>query len=249
MNLKWSFGTSSLHNHFMRFETPLLKAKMIKRYKRFFADVELQGTTVTVHCPNTGSLKSCWEVGRAAYISPASNPDRKLKYTLELTESPHGTLVGVNTSWPNKLVKEAFDNKVISDWKDFNSIQMEVKISKETRLDGVMKKTNGVLRYFEVKNVTLEEKGIALFPDAETTRGQKHLEELMELKRLGHEAEIIFTIQREDCKAFSPAIDYDPVYASLLKEAYDLGVVVRPLVVSLSEQELLITEEALPIRW
>lgn len=233
----------------MRFERPLLKAKMLKRYKRFFADVELDGDVVTAHCPNTGSLKTCWEAGRGAYISPSSNPDRKLKFTLELTESPTGAWVGVNTSWPNKLVKEAFENQVISDWSKYSEIQMEVKISKETRLDGVLKTSTGKLCYFEVKNVTLEIDGIAQFPDAETTRGQKHLLELMELKKQGHQAEILFVIQRGDCRAFSPAVDFDPVYASLLREAFDLGVVVRPLLVSVGHEELRITGQVLPIQW
>lgn len=233
----------------MRFERPLLKAKMLKRYKRFFADVELDGEVVTAHCPNTGSLKSCWQEGRGAYVSRSTNPERKLKFTLELTESPTGAWVGVNTSWPNKLVKEAFENKVISDWSKYSEIQMEVKISKETRLDGVLKTSDGKLCYFEVKNVTLEIDGLAQFPDAETTRGQKHLLELMELKRLGHGAEILFVIQREDCLAFSPAVDFDPVYASLLREAFDLGVVIRPLLVSVGHEELQITGKVLPIQW
>ena len=101
----------------MRFKAPLLKAIMIKRYKRFFADVNLDGQIVTAHCPNTGSLKSCWEEGRAAYISESDNPERKLKYTLEITESATGALVGVNTSWPNKLIKEAFETQLIKDWQ------------------------------------------------------------------------------------------------------------------------------------
>jgi sugar fermentation stimulation protein A len=233
----------------MQFERPLLRAKMLKRYKRFFADVELNGQVVTAHCPNTGSLKSCWEAGRAALISESTNPDRKLKFTLELTEAPTGAWVGVNTGWPNKLVKEAFETGVVSDWKAYSSIQMEVKISKETRLDGCFKKSDGSLCYFEVKNTTLAENGLALFPDAETTRGQKHLQELMKLKSEGHGAEILFVVQRGDCKAFSPAAEIDPVYALLLKEAFDMGVAVRALVVNMSESQLKITGETLPLQW
>lgn len=233
----------------MQFERPLLRAKMLKRYKRFFADVELNGEVVTAHCPNTGSLKSCWETGKGALISESSNPDRKLKFTLELTEAPTGAWVGVNTGWPNKLVKEAFEKSVISDWKKYSEIQMEVKISKETRLDGCLKKADGKLCYFEVKNVTLHENQVALFPDAETTRGQKHLQELMQLKTKGHEAEIIFVIQREDCQAFAPAVDFDPVYSLLLKEAFEMGVVIRPLVVSVSPHGLEITGRTLPLQW
>lgn len=222
---------------YMRFPKPLLKATMIKRYKRFFADVNLNGEVVTAHCPNTGSLKSCWEEGRAAYLSQSDNPERKLKYTLELTESPTGCLVGVNTSWPNKLVKEAFENGVIVDWKKFKDYQFEVKISKETRLDGCLKDGNKK-RYIEIKNVTLARDGVAHFPDAETTRGQKHLMELMKLVEEGNEAEIVFTIQRADCKSFAAAVDVDPEYARLLNEARKKGVIVRPLLIDVSPEGL-----------
>lgn len=222
---------------YMRFPKPLLKATMIKRYKRFFADVNLNGEVVTAHCPNTGSLKSCWEEGRAAYLSQSDNPERKLKYTLELTESPSGCLVGVNTSWPNKLVKEAFENGVIADWKKFKDFQSEVKISKETRLDACLSNGNKK-RFIEIKNVTLARDGVAHFPDAETTRGQKHLIELMKLVEDGHEAELVFTIQRGDCKTFAAAHDLDPEYGRLLKEARKKGVIVRPLLVKIDPESL-----------
>ncbi len=221
---------------------------MIKRYKRFFADVELDGQVVTAHCPNTGSLKTCWEEGRAAYISESDNPERKLKYTLEITESPTGALVGVNTSWPNKLVREAFENKVIDDWKKFENFKSEVKISKETRLDACLEDAQGRKRYIEVKNVTLMRDGIAYFPDAETTRGQKHLVELVKLVEEGHQAEIVFTIQREDCSHFSPAADLDPEYARLLVLAKEKGVIVRPLVVRVERDQLLLTSSQLSLK-
>ncbi len=232
----------------MRFKAPLQKAIMIKRYKRFFADVNLNDQIVTAHCPNTGSLKSCWEEGRAAYISESDNPERKLKYTLEITESPTGVLVGVNTSWPNKLVKEAYENKIIQDWQKFETFQSEVKISKETRLDACLTQASGKKRFIEVKNVTLARDGVALFPDAETTRGQKHLIELMKLVDEGHEAEIVFTIQRADCKIFSAAADVDPKYAKLLIEAKKKGVIVRPLIVELTPQEIYLQPTSMEFR-
>lgn len=224
----------------MMFKAPLLKATMIKRYKRFFADVKLNGQIVTAHCPNTGSLKSCWEEGRVAYISKSDNPERKLQYTLEITESPTGSLVGVNTSWPNKLVKEAFENKIIKDWRAFESFQSEVKISKETRLDACLITAKGKKRFIEVKNVTFARDGVACFPDAETTRGQKHLLELMKLIDEGHEAEIVFTIQRGDCKSFSAAEDLDPEYAKLLTQAEKKGVFIRPVVIDVSPEQLVL---------
>ncbi len=230
----------------MRFPKPLLKANMIKRYKRFFADVNLNGEVVTAHCPNTGSLKSCWEEGCVAYLSESDNPERKLKYTLEITESPMGCLVGVNTSWPNKLVKEAFLNRVVPDWKKFTDYKAEVKISKETRLDACLL-NDSRQRYIEIKNVTLAREGVAQFPDAETIRGQKHLKELMALVAAGHEAEIVFTIQRNDCHSFSPAHDLDPEYARLLLEAYKKGVGVRTLLVDVHPEALEITGQELEL--
>ncbi|MFN8791085.1 MAG: DNA/RNA nuclease SfsA [Bdellovibrionales bacterium] len=229
----------------MDFPRPLLKAVMLKRYKRFFADVRLNGELVTAHCPNTGSLRSCWEEGRAAYVSLSDNPDRKLKYTLELTEAPTGALVGVNTSWPNKLIFEAYRNGVIADWKEFSHFQNEVKISKETRLDGCLM-AGDKKRFIEVKNVTLVRGSHAQFPDAETTRGQKHLRELLKLRELGHEAEVVFVIQREDAETFSAAEDFDPEYARLLVEAHRGGVHVRPLLVRVSPESLHITGRELP---
>ena len=107
----------------MKFSKPLLMGKILKRYKRFFADIDLNGEMVTAHCPNTGTLKSCWEPGRPAYVSESDNPERKLKFTLELTEAPSGVLVGINTSWPNKLVREAFDQRVLKPWDSFKVFQ------------------------------------------------------------------------------------------------------------------------------
>jgi sugar fermentation stimulation protein A len=211
---------------------------MLRRYQRFFADVEVAGQVVTAHCPNTGSLKSCWEVGRRAYLSPADNPERKLRWTLEITEAPTGALVGVNTSWPNKLIREAFEKKILAHWKEFESYQPEVKISAGTRLDACLESAAGKKRFVEIKNVTLVEDGVCSFPDAETTRGQKHLQELMQLKAQGFEAEIVFTVQREDCKFFRPAGAIDPDYSRLLVEAFDRGVIISVVQIAVSPSEL-----------
>lgn len=230
----------------MKFSKQLLKGKILKRYKRFFADLELEGQLITAHCPNTGTLKSCWEPGRRAYVSQSDNPDRKLKYTLELTEAPTGALVGINTGWPNKLVREIFDQRLLTHWKSFHTYQGEVKISKETRLDARLEGNQGLQRYVEIKNVTLVEGSTAYFPDTETTRGQKHLKELIALRHLGHDAEIVFVIQRSDCTVFKPSRQLDPKYSDLLMEASKEGVTITPLVVDVTPTELQVRPQPIP---
>lgn len=235
----------------MRFEKPLLEGKLLKRYKRFFADVELNGEVVVAHVPNTGSMKGCAEPGSLCLLSPASNPERKLKYTLEMVKTP-SSWVGVNTGHPNHLVRELWESKTLSHWQEYDGGQLEVKISKETRLDmalwknsqdrvlknGKLTSIEAPLHFIEVKNVSLAENGTALFPDAVTERGQKHLRELMELIEQGHSCEIVFVIQRQDCRKFSPADDIDPEYGKLLREAHKKGLRITPLSCQLSNDSL-----------
>lgn len=225
----------------MKWNAPLIEGTFLKRYKRFFADVQLGNETVVAHVANTGSLKSCLREGAKALLSPAANPERKLRFSLEALQAPDNSWIGVNTSIPNSLIKSAFVEKLIPDWLQFDDIKMEHKISKETRLDGVLLKKGKPVRFFEIKNVTMadgdlrSQKGRALFPDAVTERGQKHLRELIRLVQEGFEAEIIYVIQRSDCASFSPAREIDPVYADLLKMAQDQGVLIRPLVARVTE--------------
>lgn len=231
----------------MRFDEPTREAEFIKRYKRFFADVRLGDEVLTTLVPNTGSLKTCLFEGSACVISDSSSPTRKLKSTLQFLRTPT-SWVGVNTSLPNALVEEAWQEGLVPDWRASKACRMEYKISKETRLDMVlglsaedipakftlpvdvnaqMREANAKLTFVEVKNVTMAVDGVAQFPDAVTTRGQKHLVELMTLKKLGYGAEIVFVIQRQDCATFSPADQIDPDYGRLLREARTVGVVVR----------------------
>jgi sugar fermentation stimulation protein A len=242
----------------MKFASKLHEGIFLKRYKRFFADVELQGSTVVAHVSNTGSLKSVNIPGQHCLISESTNPDRKLKFSLEMIKSPAGSWVGVNTSVPNIIVKETLQlwvgrhDKVphpFSTWSQFDELKPEHKISAETRLDFSLKKNNSdKLHYIEVKNVTLAEDGIAKFPDAVTERGQKHLRELMALVDLGHTAEIVFTVQRNDCGSFAPADDIDPEYGKLLREAFHKGVKISPFVVDLSHTEVTLSENLLPVK-
>lgn len=216
----------------MRFEEPTFDAEFIKRYKRFFADIRVGNDVITALVPNTGTLKTCLFEGSACVISESDNPKRKLKATLQFLKTPGGW-VGVNTSLPNDLVHEAWREGLVPEWREFAGCKMEFKISKETRLDMVLAPTQvhieekRSLTYIEVKNVTMASDEVARFPDCVTTRGQKHLRELMRLKAEGAGAELVFVVQREGCTSFSPADDLDPEYGRLLREAVSAGVVVR----------------------
>lgn len=220
------------------FSEPLILGKFIKRYKRFFADVELDGKVVVAHVPNTGSLKTCLFPGTQCYLSRSKDPERKLKYTLEATTNSAGQVIGVNTQWPNKLVHELWKQKKISHWKNFEFCKPEYKLNSETRFDFKMSSDeNGVPYFVEVKNVTyLKDNGLGQFPDAVTERGQKHLRELIKLKQEGAGAEVVFVIQRRDVEKFSPCAEIDPDYARLYNEARTAGVRMTPLVFSLQPQ-------------
>lgn len=238
----------------MKFKTAVREGILLKRYKRFFADVNLSGDTVVAHVPNTGSMKGANEPGRACLVTESDNPERKLKFTLEAVKSAGGAWIGVNTSWPNQLAKEAFNNKVFAHWQKFDQLQAEVKLNPESRIDLVLTQTKtGKKHYVEIKNVTLavgdleKNKGTAQFPDAVTERGQKHLRELMKLVDDGHTAEILFTVQRGDCITFSPADDIDEEYGKLLREAVKKGVTATAAVVRLSPDEIVLTNQQLPI--
>ena len=201
----------------------LIKGILIKRYKRFKADVKLaNGHVVTALCPNTGSMKSCSEPGRTVYLSRHNRPDRKLKYTWELIKMP-SSLVGVNTGIPNKLVKKTIKNKLINELSDFEEIRSEVKYGENSRIDILLENKNKKT-FIEVKNCTLLEKGICYFPDAVTSRGLKHLHELQREVRSGNRAVMFYLIQRMDATRFEPASHIDPVYSQELKKAYCNGV-------------------------
>lgn len=231
----------------MRIEEPLRQGKFLKRYKRFFADVDIGGETVVAHVPNTGSLKSCLFEGAECIVSESANPARKLKATLHFLRTPT-SWVGVNTSLPNSLV---YESRTIL-WPEFTYARREFKISKESRLDLVLARDEESfaagknLHHVEIKNVTYADGETAYFPDAVTSRGQKHLRDLMALKAAGHGAELLFIVQRQDCLQFAPADAIDPEYGMLLREAQRSGVRIRALActidpltgVSLSAQEL-----------
>ena len=203
---------------------PLLPGRLIKRYKRFLADIELaDGSVVTAHCPNSGSMLGCNLPGSPVMLSLSPNPTRKLPYTWELVQVD-GYWVGLNTMLPNRLAEEAILNGTITELQGYERLRREVPYGSErSRIDILLEGSQGRC-FVEVKNVTLVEHGVALFPDAVTERGQKHLRELMEVVRNGERGVILFTVQRGDGGWVAPADRIDPAYGRLLREAVVNGV-------------------------
>ncbi len=207
----------------MKFDTPLIKTKFIKRYKRFFVDVMLNKEILTAHCPNSGSMMGLLNENENAWVSKSKNPKRKLKYTLEILEKEKQK-VGVNTHLTNKIIEEALVNKKIKEFEKFNQVQREVKFNNNTRFDFLVSNKKEQA-FIEVKNVTLKrEQDYAEFPDAPTTRGQKHLLELINAKEKEYQAYLIFLIQREDCNFFKISKDIDKKYYENFIQAKKKGV-------------------------
>jgi sugar fermentation stimulation protein A len=222
---------------------PLISGILLKRYKRFLADILLSdGTKVTAHCPNSGSMTGCCESGRPVYISKHNNPKRKYPYTWELIDM--GTsLVGVNTMRPNRLVAETVMEGNISEFNGFDKITPEIKVGKHSRLDLKLEKKDSSSCYVEIKNCTLVENSTALFPDAVTIRGQKHLTELEILVTKGHRCVMFFLIQRMDAHRFSPADHIDPAYGDKLRQAASAGVEILAYDVTIDFKKIKINQK------
>ena len=202
----------------MKFRNTLISGLFLKRYKRFFADIKIKNKLVTAHCPNTGSMMGLLNKGNKVWLSKAENPKRKLKFTLQIIEDKNSK-VGINTHLTNKIVLDALNKKLIKRFRNLEKIQQEVKFGNKTRFDFLL--TNNDKKIFiEVKNVTLSRKrGLAEFPDAITSRGLKHINELLKASKNGYEIYLLYVIQREDCNEFKVAKDIDPEYYNLLKKA------------------------------
>ena len=225
----------------MNFKTPLVHGILLRRYKRFLSDVRLDDGTITVaHCTNSGSMKTCIEEGAEVFLSPANDPKRKTKYTWEMIRL-NGSWVGVNTSHPNLIAFEAVKNGEIKQLSGYKHVQREVKTG-NSRIDIMAQNANETC-FIEVKNVTMKDGEYARFPDAVTTRGKKHLDELISLRKEGIRAVMLYIIQRSDVEIFAPAKDIDPMYAQTLKAAYAAGVEIIPLRVSVSPLEIRIEKE------
>ncbi|GFO60394.1 sugar fermentation stimulation protein [Geomonas silvestris] len=207
----------------MKLPQPLVSGTLIRRYHRFLADVELEdGSIVTAHTPNTGSMMGCAIPGSRVALSLSPNTARKYRHSWELVEAD-GIWIGINTQLPNLLAREAIENGTISELAGYQTIRGEVPYGEGSRIDLFLTGPTGYC-YVEVKNVTLVDKGRALFPDAVSARGQKHLRELMGMVRQGHRAVNLFVVQRADGDSLSPADHIDPTYGKLLREAARSGV-------------------------
>ncbi len=225
----------------MKFKTPLVQGKLIRRYKRFLADVELEsGEIVIAHCTNSGSMKTCIEEGAPVYLTPVNDPKRKTKFTWEMIFI-NEDWVGINTSVPNVLAFEAIRDGEIEKLKGYTDVKREVTFG-DSRFD-IFAENSCEKCFVEVKNVTMKEDEFALFPDAVTTRGKKHLETLIQVKKQGIRAAMLYVIQRMDVEKFGPAKEIDPDYAAALKKAYAAGVEVIPVQAKVTPEEIKIVKE------
>jgi len=208
----------------------LISGSIQKRYQRFLADVRLDdGSVVTAHCTNTGTMRSCWELGDPVLLEPSDNPDRKLKYTW-IACRRDGHWVGVDTGVPNKVVAEAARRDLLPGLPGLREVRTEVKYGQErSRIDVLAADAEGRQVYIEVKNTTLRIGDRVCFPDAVTERGIKHLRELQSMVREGHRAVIAFFIQRDDVRFFDAAREIDAAYAEELDRAASAGVLILPL--------------------
>jgi len=208
----------------MKFPAPIQKGKLIKRYKRFLADIELDGNVITAHCANPGSMMGVKEEGADVWVSAAQNPNRKLKWDWQVIEVG-ATRICINTAIANPVVEEAIRAGKISELAGYTNLRREVKYGQNSRIDILLEGSSKPLCYVEVKNVTLSRQAkLAEFPDSPTIRGTKHLRELGDMVRQGHRAVMFYLVNRDDCEGFELARDIDPNYADEFAKAKDLGV-------------------------
>ncbi len=225
----------------MKFSSPLIPATLIRRYKRFLADVILDtGDTATVHTPNTGTMLGCAEPGSRVWLQDSGNPGRKYPLGWELSTSETGTLIGVNTHLANRLVQEGIETGTLVELQGYQSLRREVRYGSEgSRIDLLLQHPARPACYIEVKSVTLlRAPKVAAFPDAVSQRGSKHLRELAGLVRQGYRAVLLFCVQRSDAEVVEPARDIDPLYADTLAMAVTQGVEVLAYRASISPSEI-----------
>jgi len=222
----------------MEFKPELNSGVLIQRYKRFLTDILLEdGTQVTIHCPNTGSMKHCLYPGNKVWFSVSDNPKRKYSRTWEQAQTPDGDIIGINTGRANALAEEAIHSGVITQLQGYDTLRREVKYGNEnSRIDILLTSETQQACYVEVKSCTLLEDGQGYFPDAVTTRGQKHLRELIEMVQQGHRAVLLFVVQHTGIQSVKAAAHIDPEYAALLKQASLAGVEVIAYHAQLSAQ-------------
>ncbi|PHR90989.1 MAG: DNA/RNA nuclease SfsA [Robiginitomaculum sp.] len=228
----------------MKFTSSLLKGRLVLRYKRFLADIELEnGEHITAHCANPGSMAGLKAPGCPVWVAKTDNPKRKLKYDWHIIEEPeHGVLVGIHTNWPNKLVAEALKADHIPELAGYDAIRPEVKYGKNSRIDFLLEREGHPPCYVEVKSITFSRiQGLAEFPDSPTARGTKHLGELQAMAEQGARAVMLYVIQREDCQRFTIAKDIDPAYEKARIEAQKSGLESLAYACKITPQEIYIT--------
>ncbi|MWD27865.1 DNA/RNA nuclease SfsA [Aquicoccus sp. SCR17] len=210
----------------MRFPSPLIPARLIRRYKRFLADCRLEdGTEVTAHCANPGSMLGLAEPGMRIWLEPNDDPKRKLRYGWRLVEHGNGHFTGVDTSVPNRALRAALEAGAVPGLEGYDTVRPEVKYGQGSRIDFLLSAPGRPDAYVEVKSVTLSRaQALAEFPDSVTARGAKHLAELKAMRGQGHRAVMLYLVQRTDCLGFRLAADIDPVYAAAFAEARAAGV-------------------------
>ncbi|MEM8713248.1 MAG: DNA/RNA nuclease SfsA [Planctomycetota bacterium] len=208
----------------MQIDKPVTIGRFIKRYKRVLTDVEAEdGEILTAHCPNTGSMKGCLEKGARVALRDSQDPKRKLRMTFQTVESD-GTWVNVDTGLPNALAYEAVEAGLIPSLAGYETLRREVKYGTGSRIDLLLEDPEKGRAYVEVKNTTLKEGDVAMFPDAVTTRGKKHLEELARVVEAGDRGVMLYCVSRVDVASFAPAHDIDPDYCRTLREVVEKGV-------------------------
>ncbi|PPR28053.1 MAG: Sugar fermentation stimulation protein A [Alphaproteobacteria bacterium MarineAlpha9_Bin2] len=223
----------------MKFPRPLVKAKFLKRYKRFFSEHVLEdGSRVIAHCPNTGAMTGITDIGITSWLSKRDEPKRKLKWTWELV-CKNNIFIGVNTHNPNNIIFEAINNKKILKLAGYSNIRREVKYGENSKIDFLLQSDKKKDCYLEIKNVHLSRsKSLAEFPDSVTERGKKHLLELSNVVISGKRALLLFLIQRDDCRSFRIANDIDPKYFESFKKAIDIGVEVLCISSIINSEEI-----------
>ena len=234
----------------MKYTPALQPATLLKRYKRFLADLQLNdGTEFTAHCANTGKMTGCAEPGFNAFYSTSDNSKRKYPHSLELTQNTLSQLICVNTAVANKVVEEAINNQVITELNGYEQLQSEVKYGSEnSRIDFLLTSDNKPACYVEVKSVTLlsetaPHSGLGYFPDAQTVRGQKHIRELIEMIEQGHRAVLLFAVLHQGINTVSAASHIDKKYSDLLNQAIKKGVEVYAYKASISPSEVTLSEK------
>ncbi|MGA9251320.1 MAG: DNA/RNA nuclease SfsA [Roseobacter sp.] len=232
----------------MRFQTELVPARLTKRYKRFLADcvLEADGTEITAHCANPGSMMGLAEPGTRVWLEPNDDPRKKLKYGWRLVDHQNGHFTGVDTSLPNRVLKTALMARSVPPFEGYTMVRPEVKYGQNSRIDFLLSGDGLQDAYIEVKSVTLSRRtGVAEFPDSVTARGAKHLAELASMVAAGHRAVMLYLVQRTDCTEFKLASDIDPTYAAAYRAARDAGVETYCLGTNITAQAI---EIAAPLR-